>query len=106
MLEDVGPGTDRLCELGPGDELLLVGPLGNGFSAAARAAPAAARRRRGGDRASGDLQDATPAAGVGAAGLPRRRSRRRRDSCSRDAQVATDDGSVGHHGLVTELLEA
>ena len=24
----------------------------------------------------------------------------------RDARVATDDGSVGHHGLVTELLAA
>ena len=28
LLEDVGPGTDRLCELEAGDELLLVGPLG------------------------------------------------------------------------------
>ena len=26
--------------------------------------------------------------------------------CSRRARVATDDGSVGHHGLVTELLGA
>ena len=33
MVEDVGPGTRRLCELHAGDELLLVGPLGNGFTA-------------------------------------------------------------------------
>jgi NAD(P)H-flavin reductase len=31
LLEDVGPGTNRLCELQPGDGLLLLGPLGNGF---------------------------------------------------------------------------
>lgn len=32
LLEDVGPGTRRLAELAPGDELLLLGPLGNGFT--------------------------------------------------------------------------
>jgi NAD(P)H-flavin reductase len=32
LLEDVGPGTNRLCELGPGDELHLLGPLGKGFT--------------------------------------------------------------------------
>ena len=32
LIEDVGPGTRRLCELEPGKELLLVGPLGNGFA--------------------------------------------------------------------------
>ena len=31
LLEDVGPGTRRLAELSPGDELLLLGPLGRGF---------------------------------------------------------------------------
>ena len=39
LLEDVGPGSKRLCELGPGDELLLLGPLGAGFEP-----PAAGRR--------------------------------------------------------------
>ena len=32
LIEDVGPGTARLCELGPADELMLVGPLGIGFA--------------------------------------------------------------------------
>jgi dihydroorotate dehydrogenase electron transfer subunit len=32
LLEDVGPGTNRLCELGPGDGIWLLGPLGNGFA--------------------------------------------------------------------------
>ena len=32
LLEDVGPGTRRLCELAVGDELLVLGPLGQGFA--------------------------------------------------------------------------
>jgi len=32
LLEDVGPGTNRLGELAPDDELLLLGPLGRGFA--------------------------------------------------------------------------
>ncbi len=104
MLEDVGPGTGRLGELGPGDELLLVGPLGNGFSAP--------RERR---------RPLLIGGGVGIAPLailhdqlPRPASVLLgfRDAAHAagaqllvDAQVATDDGSVGHHGLVTELLE-
>ncbi len=32
LLEDVGPGTSRLAELGPGDGLHLLGPLGKGFA--------------------------------------------------------------------------
>ncbi len=33
MLEAVGPGTSRLCELRPGDGLYVLGPLGVGFTA-------------------------------------------------------------------------
>ena len=32
MFEDVGPGTRRLAELDAGDELWLLGPLGEGFT--------------------------------------------------------------------------
>jgi len=32
LIEDVGPGTKRLAELAPPDELRLVGPLGSGFA--------------------------------------------------------------------------
>lgn len=31
LIDPVGPGTRALCELGRGDELSLLGPLGNGF---------------------------------------------------------------------------
>ena len=106
LLEDVGPGTHRLCELEPGDELLLVGPLGIGF-----APPRDGRRPLlvGGGVGIAPLaiwQDrARGAERLAAARLPRRRARRRAPRCSPDARVATDDGSVGHHGLVTDLLD-
>lgn len=32
LLEDVGPGTHRLTEAQPGEELLVTGPFGRGFS--------------------------------------------------------------------------
>lgn len=112
MLQDVGPGTRRLCELGPGDELLLVGPLGNGFSAPRERrrpllvgggvgiAPLGIVASAGAD-AIGAILPAVPNVLLGfrdafhAAGA----------ELIPGAQVATDDGSVGHHGLVTELLE-
>jgi len=31
MLDAVGPGTSELCEIKPGDELLVLGPFGRGF---------------------------------------------------------------------------
>lgn len=32
LIEGIGPGTDRLCELEPGESVWLNGPLGNSFS--------------------------------------------------------------------------
>lgn len=111
MLEDVGPGTRRLCALVTGDELWLTGPLGNGF-----AAPPDGRRAilAGGgvgipplaawaDALQGvdvaacavlGFRDAEHALGAGLLGA----------RCPQ--AVATDDGSVGYHGLVTDLLSA
>jgi len=31
LIDPIGPGTDALCSLEPGDELHVFGPLGNGF---------------------------------------------------------------------------
>lgn len=105
LLEAVGPGTVRLCELTEGERLSVVGPLGIGFTS-----PRAGHRPVlvGGGVGIAPLaiwQDGldpvTPVLlgfrdgphAAGAALLP-------------GARVATDDGSVGHHGLVTELLAA
>ncbi len=32
LVDPIGPGTRALCELEPGDDLLVLGPLGNGFA--------------------------------------------------------------------------
>ncbi len=104
LIEDVGPGTRRLCELEPGERLLLVGPLGNGF-----APPREGRAPLlvGGGVGIAPLaiwQDELGRPGDHAARVPRRVACSRRGLLE-GATVATDDGSVGHHGLVTELLE-
>ena len=105
MLEDVGPGTRRLCELRPGDGLWLLGPLGIGFRApesgrrpilvgvGVGAAPLAIWQDRLGAAALVLLGFRDAAHAQGAALLP-------------GARVATDDGSAGHQGLVTDLLRA
>jgi dihydroorotate dehydrogenase electron transfer subunit len=104
LIEDVGPGTGRLTEAMPGEELLLVGPLGRGF------APPPA-----------DREALLIGGGVGIAPLAiwqdqlehartrpllgfRDAARAAGATLLRDAVVATDDGSVGHHGFVTDLL--
>ncbi len=129
LIEDVGPGTNRLCELGAGDELRLVGPLGLGF-----ASPRENRRPLlvGGGVGIAplaiwqDVVESADADSIGGTALravpptrgtaPGARSPAKvllgfRDRAHaagaellRAAAVATDDGSVGHHGLVTELL--
>ncbi len=103
LLEEVGPGTHRLGELGPGDGLSLVGPLGKGFDLVD---PGRRALLVGGGVGIAPLaiwQDElgpdTPALlgfrdGAHAAGA----------QLLRNVRIATDDGSVGHAGRVTELL--
>jgi NAD(P)H-flavin reductase len=105
MLEDVGPGTNRLCELGPGDGIHLLGPLGNGF-----APPRAGRRPIlvGGGVGTAPLAILADAFGDEATTLLGFRDAHHAEGAAliENARVATDDGSKGHHGLVTDLLSA
>ncbi|HTX29921.1 MAG TPA: dihydroorotate dehydrogenase electron transfer subunit [Solirubrobacteraceae bacterium] len=105
LIEDVGPGTRRLCELGPGDELRLVGPLGNGFRA-----PRDGRRPLlvGGGVGIAPLAIWQDHLGGEVPALLGFRDAARAPGAEllTNATVATDDGSVGHHGLVTDLLAA
>lgn len=108
LVEDVGPGTARLCELERGDELILLGPLGIGFDA-----PRDGRRAllAGGGVGIAPLaiwQDELIAAGRPARALLGFRDRAHAAGAALllDPGVATDDGSSGHHGLVTDLLAA
>ena len=103
LLEEVGPGTTRLAQLMPGEQLALVGPLGIGFR------PAAAGTRPllvGGGIGAAPLLCLQDELGEEAPVLLGFRSAEhaRAAELFREAGVATDDGSAGRHGLVTDLL--
>jgi dihydroorotate dehydrogenase electron transfer subunit len=100
LVDDVGPGTRRLMELDTEDELWLTGPLGEGWRPAGRRplligggvgiAPLLAL--------ADTLDDPQVLLGF-------RDAHHAQAAAMFDhAEVATDDGSAGHHGLVTDLL--
>jgi dihydroorotate dehydrogenase electron transfer subunit len=120
LVEGVGPGTDRLCELEVGERVWVTGPLGNSFktpkevnSDAAGAilvgggigiAPLAIWRRHLVEKGiplrvllgfrnqqhSGGIEELFCAGGT---------------LCA-DVGLASEDGHVGHQGYVTDLLTA
>jgi dihydroorotate dehydrogenase electron transfer subunit len=104
LLEDVGPGTRRLCELRPGEGMWALGPLGRGFQAPADGRRALLVGGGVGIAPLAILQDTLDGPATVLLGF-RDRERAQGAALLRDARVATDDGSVGHHGQVTELLE-
>jgi dihydroorotate dehydrogenase electron transfer subunit len=107
LIEAVGPGTERLAELHEGQGLTVLGPLGAGFSR-----PRAGHRPVlvGGGVGIAPLaiwQDELQSAPSAVVLLGFRDAEHAAGAeLLRGAQVATDDGGVGHHGLVTDLLAA
>jgi len=105
LLEAVGPGTRRLAELRSGDGLWVLGPLGRGF-----AAPRQGRRPilAGGGVGIAPLAIWSDRLGAAALVLLGFRDAPHAEGAEliAGARVATDDGSTGHHGLVTDLLHA
>jgi NAD(P)H-flavin reductase len=101
LLEDVGPGTRRLAEVRPGEALWLLGPLGRGFDA-----PAEGRRPLLVGGGIGIVPLAALQAELPAPALLGFRDAAHATAASLldDVTLATDDGSAGHRGLVTELL--
>ena len=102
MLDAVGPGTTELCEMGPGDRLLVLGPFGRGFrpvegsrplicAGGIGVAPMVELQRALGPEATVLLGFRDSAHAVAAELFP-------------GAVVATDDGSAGHAGNAVELL--
>jgi dihydroorotate dehydrogenase electron transfer subunit len=103
LFDDVGPGTNRLMELDREDEVWLTGPLGEGWRPTDRRpiligggvgiAPLVALADTLDDPeillGFRDAHHAQAAALATPGTVP---------------TVATDDGSAGHHGLVTDLL--
>jgi NAD(P)H-flavin reductase len=108
VLEDVGPGTERLCALRPGEDVWLLGPLGRGFAPPASDPPARRPVLVGGGVGIAPLMIWSDALGGAATTLLgfRDAAHAKGAALIPGARVATDDGSAGHHGLVTELLAA
>ena len=108
LLEDVGPGTERLAALTPGEDLFVMGPLGAGFT------PPAGDRTAllvGGGVGVAPLaiwQDELLAAGAAQRALLGFRDAAHAEGAAllEGPEVATDDGSLGHRGFVTDLLAA
>ncbi|HEX6687240.1 MAG TPA: dihydroorotate dehydrogenase electron transfer subunit, partial [Solirubrobacterales bacterium] len=115
LIEGIGPGTDRLCALEPGERVWVNGPLGNSFSAPRELAPGAA-----GTILVGGGIGIAPLALLrrrfAAANVPARVLLGFRDKAHSgglddlfrccEVGLASDDGHVGHHGYVTDLLAA
>jgi len=102
LLEAIGPGTSRLAELEQDDGVWVTGPLGVGFTEPERgrallvgggigAAPLLTWRDQLGPETSTLLGFRSAQHAEAARYFP-------------GAQITTDDGSVGRHGFVTELL--
>jgi dihydroorotate dehydrogenase (NAD+) catalytic subunit len=125
LIEGIGPGTDRLCELEPGEQVWLNGPLGNSFSTPRELHQIS-------NSADREFDAVRPAGailvggGIGIAPLALlRRTFAARNIPTRvllgfrdethsggvedlfaccEVRLASDDGHVGHHGYVTDLL--
>jgi NAD(P)H-flavin reductase len=102
LLEDIGPGTNRLAQLEPGENLWLTGPLGIGFEA-----PSGPPILVGGGIGTAPLLCLQDELGPDVDVLLGFRSAEHAEAAelfAGEPQIATDDGSVGRHALVTELL--
>ena len=103
LLEDVGPGTRRLAELAPGEALMLLGPLGAGFTPPDGGGTALLVGGGIGTAPILALHEERPSAPV-VLGF---RSAAHAEAAALFGDVATlttDDGSAGRQGLVTEPL--
>jgi dihydroorotate dehydrogenase electron transfer subunit len=103
LLEDIGPGSRRLCELRAGEGIWVLGPLGRGFSAPPPGRRALLVGGGAGIAPLAILQDVLPAPATALLGF-RDGSRAAGAALFERARVATEDGSAGHGGLITELL--
>ncbi len=105
VLHEVGPGTTRLAELYASDDVWLLGPLGQGFRP-----PRQGRRPILVGGGVGVAPIATLRDELGAAALTLTGFRDGAHAAVAPwlpgARIATDDGSAGHRGLVTDLLRA
>ncbi len=106
----VGPGTRALAEMRGGDEVELLGPLGRGFELPAATAGEVILVGGGVGvpplfHAAAALAPRTGTALIGAARGELLLCAEELAARGWQVRVATDDGSRGHHGVVTDLLD-
>ncbi|MGH2906269.1 MAG: hypothetical protein ACRDKI_05805 [Solirubrobacterales bacterium] len=107
LLEDVGPGTHRIAGLDVGDELLLTGPFGNGFEFDAARWPILVAGGIGLAPIVALDDEIAELDGVRSSILVGMRSAEyatAADHYELEHSLATEDGSAGTTGYVTELL--
>ena len=109
LLEAIGPGTERLGALAPGEDAWVVGPLGIGFR---DPAPGGRALLVGGGIGVAPLviwEEALRARGTPTSTLLGFRNASFAEAArlfGGETAVATDDGTGGsHHGLVTDLVQ-
>ena len=106
----IGEGTNVLSSLKRSDSIHVLGPLGNTFEISSSANPAIIVGGGAGIASLMLLAVSLKNAGVHTLGLVGAMNRKRLlsvgdlEAIGVDTYIATDDGSVGHHGFVTELL--
>jgi dihydroorotate dehydrogenase electron transfer subunit len=103
LMEDVGPGTKRLCELHAGEGVWALGPLGQGFTTPQDGRRALLVGGGVGIAPLAILQDGLECETTVLLGF-RDDQRARGAALLAGARVATDNGTLGHHGLITDLL--
>jgi len=110
LYQRIGAGTEVLSHLKHGAPLRVLGPLGNTFRIPSDLNPAILVGGGAGIASLMLLAVALRQSGVRTLGLVGAMNRARLLSVADlkkigvETYIATDDGSVGHHGFVTELL--
>lgn len=107
LFENVGPGTERLEAVGVGEELLIAGPFGNGFALDAERWPVLIAGGIGlapivaFDDELRDLDGVRATTFVGMRTIEHASAAGLYDL---EHTLATEDGSAGHQGYVTDLV--
>ena len=110
LYQIIGEGTKRLSEMPIGASLQILGPLGKPFDIASSSAPAILVGGGAGIASLMLLAVALRERGIPTLGLVGAQHRARLlsvadlEAIGIAVHIATDDGSVGHHGFVTEIL--
>jgi dihydroorotate dehydrogenase electron transfer subunit len=110
LYQIIGRGTEALAHLKPGDSLRALGPLGNAFRILEHPNPAILVGGGAGIASLMLLAIALRKAGILTMGLVGAMNQARLLSVDDlkalgvETCIATDDGSVGHRGFVTEVL--